>query len=94
MFLFEQEAQIGDDRQDLLEILRMRFGAIPPSLEEQLYQLQDYATLERLILVAANAPTLQVFIEEVNEGNDSFKIVGDRFNPLQQLYEKGDKDEK
>lgn len=93
MFLFEEEAQIGEDRQDLIEVLRMRFGNIPPQVEERLYQLDDFETIERLILVAANAPTLKVFLEELDQGNEAFKLVGERFNPLQHnqhIQEKGD----
>lgn len=90
MFSFEEEAQIGEDRQDLIEVLRMRFGDIPSQVEERLYQLNDFETIERLILVAANAPTLKVFLEELDQGNQAFKLVGERFNPLQQLQEKGD----
>ncbi|WP_054788014.1 MULTISPECIES: hypothetical protein [unclassified Gracilibacillus] len=90
MFLYEQEAQMGDDRQDLIEILQMRFGVLPEELEEHLYQLSEFETLQRLILVAANAPTLRVFMEELQEGNHPFKLVGERFNPLRKI---GDRNE-
>jgi len=93
MFFYEQEAQIGEDRQDLIEILHMRFGTLPPKVEERLYQLDDFETIERLILVAANAPTLQVFFEELKEGTEAFKLVGERFNPLQSLSREGDVNE-
>lgn len=82
MFQFEQDAQLVDDKEDLIGILHMRFGELPPALIEELYRIDSYDQLERLILVASNAPTFRTFIEEMQEGKDSFKIVGDRFNPL------------
>lgn len=90
MFHFEQEAAIAADREDLYQLVTMRFGNVPSSVLEAIYHIEDYATIERLILVAANAPTLSTFIEELQEGNDSFKIVGERFNPIEQFADQGD----
>lgn len=92
MFQFEQEATLAADREDLYQLVKMRFGDVSPSILEALYQLDDYATIERLILVAANAPTLSTFVEELNQGEDSFRIVGERFNPIQQISKQGDDD--
>ncbi|GGJ85160.1 hypothetical protein GCM10007063_04620 [Lentibacillus kapialis] len=83
MFLFEDEANIVDDREDLLAILKMRFGDIPPKIVEAIYDINAYETLERLILVASNVPSLKIFIEELEEGEGSFRILGDRFNPIE-----------
>ncbi|MFC4386891.1 hypothetical protein ACFOZ1_03610 [Gracilibacillus marinus] len=94
MFFYEREMQIGQDRQDLIEILYMRFGQLPPELEEQLYTIEDYETIDRLILVAANVPTLSLFIEEMYEGNRSFKLVGERFNPVAHLKREGDSNDR
>ncbi|GAA0444659.1 hypothetical protein GCM10008983_22590 [Lentibacillus halophilus] len=94
MFMFEDEANIVDDREDLLAILKMRFGDIPPKMIESIYDINDYDTLERLILVASNAPSLKIFIEELNEGSGSFRILGERFNPVEATHERGDKGEK
>lgn len=90
MFFYERELEIGQDRQDLLEILQMRFGQLPPELEEQLYMIEDYETIDRFILVAANVPTLSLFIEEMNQDKRSFKIVGERFDPIAHFKKEGD----
>ncbi|WP_138417517.1 hypothetical protein [Aquibacillus sediminis] len=90
MFLFEQEAEIGQDREDLIQLVTMRFGSISPELMEKIYSLDDFETIERLILVAANAPTLKTFVEELTEGEGTFKIVGERFNPIED--QQGDSD--
>lgn len=82
MFSFEQEAELVRDREDLIAVLRMRFGKISPEIVEAVYELNQIETLERLILAAANAPSLSVFLEELEAGDGSFKLVGERFNPL------------
>lgn len=93
MFLFEDEASYVDDREDLIAILKMRFGEIPPGIIQAIYDLKEYAALERLILVAANVPSLKVFIEELEEGSGSFKILGERFNPIETQTGRGDLNE-
>jgi hypothetical protein len=89
MFQFENEAGFVDDREDLIQVLKMRFGDIPPGIVEKIYGMNELDTLERLILVAANAPTLKVFLEEMEEGEGSFRIVGERFNPIEALQRGG-----
>jgi len=81
MFSMENEAMLIEDREDLIGILRMRFGSISGEMIEKIYNINDNNTIERLILVAANAPTFEIFIEELKEGNWAFKITGERFNP-------------
>lgn len=90
MFLFENEASFVDDREDLLAILKMRFGDIPPGIIQAIYDIKEYDAIERLILVASNVPNFEIFIEELEEGSGSFRILGDRFNPIQSFNEKGD----
>lgn len=46
--------------------------------------IQDLDVLDRLFLVAVNAANWDVFEAELNEGKDSFKMVGDGFDPLAQ----------
>ncbi|MDY0405759.1 hypothetical protein P5G51_010460 [Virgibacillus sp. 179-BFC.A HS] len=82
MFMFEENALAVEDREDLLAVLRMRFGEISPEIIEAIYKINDMSTLERLILVAANTPDLTTFLEELNEGPGSFRILGERFNPI------------
>src|SRR5690625_4086950 len=82
LFQFEHEANLVDDREDLLAVLRMRFGDLAPGIIEEVYALNDLDTIERFILVAANAPDLKTFLTELEEGKDGFKIVGDQYDPL------------
>ena len=82
MFNFEQEANLVNDREDLIAVLKMRFGSIAPGIVDKIYELDSLDAIERLILVAANAPDLKTFLTELEAGEDSYKIVGDQFNPL------------
>ncbi|HEU5348957.1 MAG TPA: hypothetical protein VFU63_10145 [Ktedonobacterales bacterium] len=70
------------DRQDVLAIVTMRFGPVPPEVREQIEACSDLDTLERLVLVAANVPSWQVFLDELAAGSADFKLVGARFEPL------------
>ncbi|WP_373894840.1 hypothetical protein [Virgibacillus sp. CBA3643] len=85
MFGFEEDAGFVQDREDLISVLRMRFGDVSPGIIESIYEMEDLDTLERLILVAANAPTLKVFLEELEEGTGTFRIHGERFNPIDSM---------
>jgi len=88
-FGFQEEASFVQDREDLLALLKMRFDEIPTGVIEAVYELNTLDALERLILVAANAPSFQVFLEELEQSEGSFRIVGERFNPLATLKESG-----
>ena len=87
MFLFENEAALVQDREDLLYVLKIRFGDIAPGIIEAVYNISELERLERLILVAANAPSLKVFLEELEADEKSFKLVGERFNPIDMMNE-------
>lgn len=90
MFSMKEDAQFIQDREDLISILRMRFGDIPAKMIDAIYQLDELDTIDRLILVAANAPSFKVFLEEMGADEDSFRIVGERFNPINEMNGKGD----
>ncbi|QKY68572.1 hypothetical protein [Lentibacillus sp. CBA3610] len=94
MFQYEQEAAMQQDREDLIGLLKMRFGSLEPDVVEAIYQLDDFDTIERLILVGANAPDFKTFLEELEEGEGTFRIVGERFNPLEYMSHHGDADER
>ncbi len=68
----------------------MRFGEIAPGIVEKIYDINKIETLERLILAAANAPSLRVFLEELEAGDESFRLVGERFNPIEATHEGSD----
>lgn len=89
MFPFENDAMLVQDREDLIALLRIRFGSPPPKVIEVIYEIDQLDTLERLILTAANAPRFGIFLEELQAGNDSFKILGERFNPIEDSSDKG-----
>jgi hypothetical protein len=73
---------LENDRQDLLELLLIRYGDVPLSVTEAIGTISDTNTLQRLILAAANAASWSVFIEELHSGEGSFKLVGERFSPF------------
>lgn len=70
------------DRQDLLELLRMRYGDVPQDVREAIDRLTDPNTVQRLILAAANAASWEIFVEELQAGDQSFKLIGERFSPI------------
>ena len=69
------------DVEDLLYLLEGRFGSIDSRVRQMIKDISDFSTLNRLILVAANVSSYRDFLQEL-ENKDSFKIAGDRFNPL------------
>ncbi len=89
MFQFEEEAMLVQDREDLLQLLRMRFGEISPTIIQKIYDVQTLDALERLFLVAANGESLGIFLEELEAPEDSFKLALDKFNPMSYITEKG-----
>lgn len=87
----KKDAEFVQDREDLIALLRMRFGEIPVEMIYEIYDMDELDMIDRLILVAANAPSFDVFLEEMNAGKDSFRIIGERFNPLSEMPGRGDK---
>ncbi|WP_075981903.1 hypothetical protein [Bacillus massilinigeriensis] len=85
MFSFESDAMLVDDREDLIALLQMRFGRITGEMIQRIYAINDMNTLQRLILVAANAPNWKIFMSELDSGIDSYRIIGEDFNPLKEL---------
>lgn len=77
----EQEA-LKIDKEDLLAVLHMRFGDIPAAVREKVENIDKLDTVERLIIVAANVPTWDVFLQELKEGKDSFRVAGQMYDPL------------
>lgn len=75
-------AALQSDREDLLAVLVMRFGDVPNDIQAHIAAVTELDTLERLILVAANAPDWRSFVEELNAGSRAFSLVGQRYDPL------------
>lgn len=69
-----------NDRQDLLALLAMRFGAMPKGVMDAIGAIEDVSRIDHLILVAANAADWTDFLRELRE--PGFRIVGQGFDPL------------
>lgn len=92
VFSLENDTMLIDDREDLIAVLRMRFGDVPGKLIQQIYEIDDMNTLQHLILAAANASSWNVFHEEFQAGTESFRLVGEGFNPLSNILMGRDED--
>lgn len=86
----EEAAFIQQDREDLLVILQMRYGFIPEEIGKTVGGITDLNRLQRLIQVAANAPTFEIFIEELAEKEESFRLTGERFSPMHTIFTEGE----
>lgn len=82
MSLNNDEQYLDVDRGDLKAILDMRFGESPLEITHKIDHIQDLNQLQRLIIVACNAPEWNVFLEELYQDDQANKLVGDRFNPM------------
>lgn len=69
-----------DDRRDLITLLHMRFGRISPDVMAAIKAINDFSQIDHLILVAANAPGWNDFIQELQW--PGFRMVGQKFDPL------------
>ncbi len=85
----EMELFAQSDREDLLALLEMRFGPVPDSVREQIGRNEDLNDLQRLIIAACNAAEWDIFVEELKAGQGSFKLTGERFNPVANSIGKG-----
>jgi hypothetical protein len=70
------------DREDLITVLKMRFGMITGEMIEKIYEIDNMNTLQRLILAAANAANWKIFLEEFHSEEESFRLLGENFNPI------------
>jgi len=89
LFSFESDSMLVDDREDLIAVLQIRFGNIPGEMIERIYEIADMNTLQRLILAAANATNWSIFLKEFQEGEDAFRLLGEDFNPLGDIFKEG-----
>jgi hypothetical protein len=69
-----------EDRDDLIALLKMRFGTVPSELMTAISAIHDLSQIDHLILVAANASGWSEFISEVRA--PGFRLVGQEFDPL------------
>jgi hypothetical protein len=78
---WQQEA-LETDKEDLLNLLAMRFGPVPGDVRAQIEAMTDGNAVERLILVAANVPAWETFVAELKESQRAFRIVGSQYQPF------------
>lgn len=76
------------EKEDLLGLVHMRFGDVPDDIKDKIMSIGDLDVLDRLFLIAVNAANWDVFISELNEGKNSFKMVGEGFDPLAEVNRK------
>ena len=77
-----EKLMLKQDLEDLLALLEMRFGTIPPDVYAEIGRIDKLDTMQRLILVAANAADWNVFVQELKAGDGAFKLVGDHLSPI------------
>lgn len=76
-----QRAFLQGDREDLLAVLALRFGAVPEAIQAYIAACDNAATLERWILVAANVPDWASFLNDLDAGPQAFRLVGANYEP-------------
>lgn len=76
-----RRAFLHGDREDLLAVLTLRFGAVPEPVQARIATCDDATTLERLILVAANVPDWDAFLCDLSAGPQAFRLVGASYEP-------------
>ncbi|WP_232699247.1 hypothetical protein [Brevibacillus daliensis] len=85
MYAFHEEDDLlAMDKEDVLEVLRIRFGDVPEDISNKINEIKKLDAMQRLIMVAANASNYNVFLEELLAGEASYKLLGERFDPLSQ----------
>lgn len=89
MFELDEKAMITQDEEDLIAILSIRFQHVPDEIVDKIKAIQKLEVLQRLMLVAANAADWQVFLDELKDGQASFKLLGERLNPISQNGKEG-----
>ena len=76
------EAMLAQDQEDLIAVLRMRFGSVPKDLVQSVYDTKDLDALEKLMLIAAEAEGIENFLKKMQDEMDRFHFTGDYFNPI------------
>jgi len=82
MLQHDESKLLKQDQEDLIALLDIRFGDLSNSVREAVYEMDKLDTIQRLIMAAANAASWTVFMEELQAGEQSFKLVGERFSPI------------
>ena len=91
MFDFEDEAMLVQDREDLIAVLRLRFGFVPPEVITKIYEISEMSEIGRLIITGANVPTWELFMKDLDGHKGAFRIAGDHYNPLERVRNSAEK---
>jgi hypothetical protein len=78
----QRDAFLQIDREDLLAVIAMRFGAVPETVRERILACQESTTVQRWLLVAANAASWDVLLEDLAAGTQAFRLIGPRYQPV------------
>lgn len=78
----QRNAFLQIDREDLLAVIAMRFGAVPEAVRERIMACQESSTVQRWLLVAANASGWEILLEELAAGTEAFRLIGPRYQPV------------
>lgn len=62
---YERRAMVRTAREDVLEVLNLRFPEPPSSLQERIAQIDDLSALKRLLRQAVTASSLEEFEKEI-----------------------------
>ncbi len=73
-------AVTNQEREDLITVLGLRFGSMPPDIAASVRQVHHPAEMDHLVLAAAKATTLAAFRQELSP--PGIRVVGGRFVPL------------
>lgn len=73
---------LAADKVDLVEFLKTRFGSVPETVQKKIEEIDDLNVTDKLFLAAATAADWEIFLNQLYAGKDSFKIIGEEFDPV------------
>jgi len=65
-----QKGELNASREAVLEILRLRFGELPPSLISEVEAISNTTTLKKLLKLGITTPSLEPFAQSLHALND------------------------
>ena len=68
--LIQEEAILKTQRENILDLLQVRFGEVPQSLVEAVNHLEDISTLKQLFLQAISVGSLAEFGQLLDSSTD------------------------
>ena len=68
--LIQEEAILKNQRENILDLLQVRFGEVPPSLVEGVNRLEDISTLKQLHRQTISVGSLAEFEQLLDSNTD------------------------